>query len=73
MTDGLVFIKWVIDRELDLLKSEVFNGDVFEVFDVWACLPFCSYSLLVWGVVVDRPPPPGTYYDFFVETIFEQD
>ena len=40
VTDGLVLIKWVVDRELGLLKSEVFNGDVLEMFDVWACLLF---------------------------------
>ena len=58
---------------LDLLKSEVFNGDVLEMFNVWACLLFRSYPFLVWGVVVDRPIPLGTYYDFSVETVFERD
>ena len=56
-----------------MLKSEVFNGDVLEMFNVWACLLFRSYPFLVWGVVVDRPIPLGTYYDFSVEAILEWD
>ena len=72
VTDGLIYFEWVGDCQFALLESEILCSDVFEMFDVRACLLFRPYfRLSVWSVVINCTFSVGTNHDFSVEAMLK--